>query len=138
MNNNYLNNGVSPPQLTQYQQQLPPTMTATTVYGKARAKDYLVVPNTTVILLNAEEDFMWIKSVDASGYTTNFREFKLEEVKPKTQSPEFISRNEFEKWQQSTNNQLQQILGNLNLLIGGFDKNVATNITKPANVQAKA
>ena len=111
-------------------QQLPTTMTATKVFGKAGARNYPIPYNSTAILLNDDEDYLWIKSVDATGYIISFREFKLEEVKPPIQqSGEFISRGEFDEWKNRADTQFNQIINSLNVLIGGQN-----NATTPATI----
>lgn len=126
MTNNGFQGGYG--QTQQLTQQLPTTMTATKVFGKAGARNYPIPYNSTAILLNDDEDFLWIKSVDATGYIISFREFKLEEVKPPIQqNGEFISRGEFDEWKNRADTQFNQIINSLNVLIGGQNNATASS-----------
>lgn len=59
------------------------------VQGEAGAKSYLVAPNTTVLLMDSENPYFYLKSTDASGVPLPLRKFKYieEGANPQTASP---------------------------------------------------
>lgn len=70
----------------QYQQVIPQTQTQQQVnqgllwvQGEAGAKSYLVAPNTTVLLMDADAQRFYIKSTDAAGMPS-LRTFEFTEV----------------------------------------------------------
>lgn len=78
------------------------------VQGEAGAKAYLMAPNTTVLLMDSENERFYIKSTDGAGMP-NLRVFEYQEMHPNTQqsagsAPEpakidtsmFVGREEFE------------------------------------------
>lgn len=102
------------PQQMQYQQpvqqvqpQQPQGNGITWIQGIEAAKSYLIAPNTSVVLMDSENPFFYIKSADQSGMPT-LRVFKFEEVTGQQQQPKvetapqidtsmYITRDEFEK-----------------------------------------
>lgn len=77
----------------------------TWVQGETGAKSYLVAPNTTVMLMDSENDVFYLKSTDASGMpmplrTFEYKERKSPESEPKLSrrenSPEYVTKSEFE------------------------------------------
>ena len=119
--NNYFPTGYQPmyypqsfPQNTQPVQQAQPQAPAPQngnsgliwVQGEAGAKSYLVAPNTTVMLMDSENDVFYLKSSDASGMPSPLRVFDYKErQKPadseaktlgRDNSPEYVTKREFE------------------------------------------
>lgn len=79
----------------------------TWVSGMESAKSFLIAPNTSVMLLDSENPYFYIKSADQSGMPT-LRVFKFEEITGQQQQPKaepvpqidtsmYITREEFEK-----------------------------------------
>lgn len=79
------------------------------VQGEAGAKSYLVAPNTTILLMDAEGDRFFIKSTDNSGMPLPLRIFNYKEqtaqetVKTPINNVEktyddFITRKEFDEF----------------------------------------
>ena len=75
------------------------------VQGEAGAKSYLVAPNTTVLLMDADAQRFYIKSTDPSGIpslrTFEFTEVLPTHLQPATQPAEnlddkYVTRKEFE------------------------------------------
>lgn len=76
------------------------------VQGEAGAKSYLVAPNTTVLLMDADAQRFYIKSTDPSGIPS-LRTFEFTEVIPSHSQPEvqtianlddkYVTRKEFEE-----------------------------------------
>ena len=50
------------------------------VQGEAGAKSYLVAPNTSVLLMDSENERFYIKTTDSSGMPTPLRIFEYKEV----------------------------------------------------------
>ena len=50
------------------------------VQGEAGAKSYIIAPNTTVLLMDSEEQRFYIKSSDASGMPLPLRVFEYREA----------------------------------------------------------
>lgn len=76
------------------------------VQGEAGAKSYLVAPNTTVLLMDADAQRFYIKSTDPSGIpslrTFEFTEVLPTHLQPATQPAEnldekYVTRKEFEE-----------------------------------------
>ena len=98
------------------------------VQGESGASMYPVAAGNTVLLMDFNLKKFWIKATDINGLPAKFAAFDFkEEVKPVAQDANFVLRNEFDEWKKSTDAQLQQIIGNLNILIGGANKNASTN-----------
>ena len=98
------------------------------VQGESGASMYPVAAGNTVLLMDFNLKKFWIKATDINGLPAKFAAFDFkEEVKPVTQDANFVLRNEFDEWKKSTDAQLQQIIGNLNILIGGVNKNASAN-----------
>lgn len=57
------------------------------VSGEAGAKSYLVAPNTTVMLMDAENPTFYLKSADASGMPLPLRVFDYKERTEAAQQP---------------------------------------------------
>lgn len=119
--NNYFPTGYQPmyypqsfPQNTQPVQQTQPQAPAPQngnsgliwVQGEAGAKSYLVAPNTTVMLMDSENDVFYLKSSDASGMPSPLRVFDYKErqktadseakILGRDNSPEYVTKREFE------------------------------------------
>lgn len=75
------------------------------VLGVDEARSYPVLPNTTAILLDRNEPVFYLKSVDQSGFTCNFKIFDYVERQPKKPEANFVTRDEF--------NELKQMLEDL-------------------------
>ena len=54
------------------------------VQGEAGAKSYLVAPNTTVMLMDSENQRFFLKSADASGMPLPLRTFEYKEIAENT------------------------------------------------------
>ena len=73
------------------------------VQGEQAARAYMVAPNTTVLLMDADSQKFYIKSADASGMPLPIRIFAYEEVKPTkvdvvdSRKEEYVTRTEFEQ-----------------------------------------
>ena len=77
------------------------------VQGEAGAKAYLMAPNSTVLLMDSENERFYIKSTDGAGMP-NLRVFAYQEMRPNAQAPGaaqeqpqidtsmFVGREEFE------------------------------------------
>lgn len=89
-------------QTQQQVQQAPQSSSIIWVSGEAGAKSYLVAPNNTVMLMDAENSTFYLKSTDASGMPLPIRIFDYQERtgQPQTadtpQKAEYITRDEFE------------------------------------------
>lgn len=103
------------------------------VQGEQGASMYPVAAGNTVLLMDFNLKKFWIKSTDINGLPAKFAAFEFKEVNPQGAN-NFVPRNEFDEWKKNTDAQLQQIIGNLNVLVGGIDKNVSANVKQPANV----
>lgn len=78
------------------------------VQGEAGAKSYLVAPNTTMLLMDSEENRFFIKSTDASGMPLPLRIFEYTETTakeqkrtselPKAVETDYITRKEFDEF----------------------------------------
>lgn len=74
------------------------------VQGEAGAKSYMVGVNSSVILMDSENPFFYIKTADQAGMPT-LRKFRFEEVtnvpqeqpQQQVQFDQYITRDEFEK-----------------------------------------
>jgi len=112
-----------PQQYQQYQQQPNNNVIVVTVQGESGASMYPVAAGNTVLLMDFNLKKFWIKATDINGLPAKFAAFEFkEEIKAPPQVTEnFVSRNEFDAWKKSTDAQLQQIIGNLNVLVGGKD-----------------
>lgn len=111
---------------TQYQQTIPQVQQMAPqpqinqgllwVQGEAAAKSYLVAPNTTVLLMDADAQKFYLKSTDSAGMP-NLRTFEYVEVFPNAQPAEppinldekFVTRAEFE----SIKSQYEEIINKL-------------------------
>jgi hypothetical protein len=84
------------------QQQQQPAGTIIWVQGEAGAKSYMVGAGQSILLMDSENPYFYIKSADQSGMPI-LRKFKFEEmvaeqkVEPDVVQPDFITREEFEK-----------------------------------------
>ena len=86
------------------------------VSGEIGAKSYLVAPNTTVLLMDADSQKFYLKSTDSAGMP-NLRTFEYVEVFPNAQPAEppidldekFVTRAEFE----SIKSQYEEIINKL-------------------------
>lgn len=72
------------------------------VQGEAGAKAFIVKPGSSVILMDSEGDFFYMKTVDMSGMPS-FRKFRYEEIgnqanpAPTTSNNDYVSRAEFDE-----------------------------------------
>ena len=73
-------------QQTMAPQQIPPQPQSNNgliwVQGEAGAKSYLVAPNTTIMLMDSEQNRFFLKSADASGMPLPLRTFEYAETTP--------------------------------------------------------
>ena len=83
------------------------------VQGESGAKSYLVAPNTTVLLMDSENEVFYLKSSDASGmpqlrifdYKERVKSTEPEPAPVKTD--EYVTKDEF----QAFKNEIQDIIG---------------------------
>ena len=67
------------------------------VQGEAAAKSWPVPPNSTVLLMDSEEQKFYLKTVDASGMPHPLRIFSFKEITgEKKDSSSYVTREEFE------------------------------------------
>lgn len=77
------------------------------VQGEAGAKSYLVAPNTTVLLMDSENNCFYLKSSDASGMPMPLRVFSYTEKTntaqnaPQAKTEAYVTREEFEAFKAS-------------------------------------
>lgn len=66
--------------------------------GDKAADDYLMAPNQTIVLVDNEEGFVYIKETNGSGMQITNRKFKEEKQASLQQmQADFVTREEFEK-----------------------------------------
>lgn len=89
------------------------------VQGEAGAKAYLMAPNTTVLLMDSENERFYIKSTDGAGMP-NLRVFEYREMHPNTQPVQntepinidpskFVEREEFEEIKKQYNDLMKRL-----------------------------
>ena len=134
---NYFSGYSGYPQPQQYQQyQQNNSVIVVPVQGEQGASMYPVAAGNTVLLMDFNLKKFWLKATDINGLPAKFAAFDFTEVKPAmNDTTNFVSRNEFDEWKKSTDAQLQQIIGNLNVLVGGKNNATSTALTKPPAVQ---
>lgn len=85
------------------------------VQGEAGAKAYPVAPGNSVVLMDSEAEYFYIKSTDVSGVPMPLRKFTYKEMtntaieQPQTEPvdiSQFITRQEFDELKQTVNNKL--------------------------------
>lgn len=120
---NYFGGYPQPQQYQQYQQQPNNNVIVVPVQGESGASMYPVAAGNTVLLMDFNLKKFWIKATDINGLPAKFAAFDFkEEVKPPPQGIDnFVSRNEFDEWKQSTDAQLKTILDSVKSLVGGKD-----------------
>ena len=106
--NNYFPMGYQSYQQPQYQQ--PQQSGFVWVQGEAGAKSYLVAPNTSVLLMDSEEQKFYIKTTDQSGVPMPLRVFTYTEASnsaqnaPKTaeavNSTTYVTKREFDAFKE--------------------------------------
>lgn len=90
--NNFNGNNYGMPQMTQTVMQN--CYMPIQVRDREEARTYPVAANTTVSLISANFDSLWIKSTNASGTVVSFREFTLAEIVE--EKPQYITKADFE------------------------------------------
>ena len=110
---------------------------AVPVNGEIGAQNYPVAAGNTVLLTDFNSGFVWLKTTDPNGMFVNMRKFKVEEITPRpTQSADngnFVSKEEFQKYCQGVDNQLQRVIDYLTN--GGANRNESNaNVSKSAAV----
>lgn len=85
------------------------TATINWVQGEAAAKAFIVRPGSSVILMDSERDFFYMKAVDQSGMP-NFRVFEYKEVtnQPAMPAGDFVARAEFDELKAKINELMNQ------------------------------
>ena len=78
------------------------------VTGIDGARAYPVIPSTTIVLFDANEDYFYLKTTDAVGYQT-IRTFRFTEVKDEPQSNQYVTVEEFNKFKEEILNGEQYI-----------------------------
>lgn len=82
----------------------------TSVTGIEGARAYPLPPNSVMPLFDANEDMMYVKSTDGAGFPT-VKIYRFEEVQPEVeQSPDYVSRDEFDK----LNKKLDKLIRGMN------------------------
>lgn len=111
--------------IPQYQPQQPVNQGLLWVQGVEGAKSYLVAPNTTVLLMDADAQRFYLKSTDGTGIPT-LRTFEYTEVpqnalQPVTAVPEdldnkYVTRTEYDDLKQQYEDIIQKLtaLSNIN------------------------
>lgn len=134
---NYFGGYPQPQQYQQYQnyQQQNNNVIVVPVQGESGASMYPVAAGNTVLLMDFNTKRFWIKATDINGLPSKFAAFDFTEVvRPLPQNENnFISRNEFDEWKQSTDAQLKKILESVNSLVGG-NENVSTAVKQPGSI----
>ena len=74
------NNQMQQPMVQQPQPQPQTNNGLIWVQGEAGAKSYLVAPNTTIMLMDSEQNRFFLKSADASGMPLPLRTFEFAEI----------------------------------------------------------
>lgn len=109
---------------------------AVPVNGEMGAQNYPVAAGNTVLLTDFNSGFVWLKTTDPNGMFVNMRKFKVEEITPRpAQSADngnFVSKEEFQKYCQGVDNQLQRVIDYLTN--GGASRNDEST----GNVNAKS
>lgn len=79
------------------------------VNGIESVKAYTTMPNSTVVLFDANEDKFYVKTTDASNYPT-IRSFTFSEIKsPKIENSEYVTKDEFTQFKEEVLNGKQSI-----------------------------
>lgn len=104
----YYGNQQMPPQVPQMPSNAPQNSMngITWVLGENAAKSFPVGAGQTVVLMDREEPVMYMKSVDQSGMPLPLRIFDItertaqhtESVVTKSETPDYVSRSEFENF----------------------------------------
>lgn len=120
---NYFSGFPQPQQFNQNYQQNNNSVIVVPVQGEQGAGVYPVAAGNTVFLFDFNQKKFWIKSTDINCLPSRFDAYTFEEeVKPLNQpNANFVPRNEFDAWKQSTDNTLKKILEHLDILTGGID-----------------
>ena len=110
---------------------------AVPVNGEIGAQNYPVAAGNTVLLTDFNGERLWIKSNDPNGMFVNMRTFEVKEITPKPIQPadngNFVSKEEFQKYCQGVDNQLQRVIDYLTN--GGANRNESNaNVSKSAAV----
>ena len=90
------------------------------VQGEAGARSWLVAPNTSVLLMDAEANRFYLKSSDASGMPQPLRIFVYEEKtgKPQGQAPieqpsvEYVTKREFDEFKTTLKSRYKEVKDN--------------------------
>ncbi|MBR6984146.1 MAG: hypothetical protein IKH75_11605 [Ruminococcus sp.] len=108
---NYFGNQQMPPQAPQMPSNPVQSSTngITWVLGESAAKSFPVGAGQTVVLMDREEPVMYMKSVDQSGMPLPLRIFDItertaqhtESVVAKPETPDYVSRKEFDEFRES-------------------------------------
>ena len=132
MANNFFG-GYSPPQqFNQYQQQASNDILAVPVQGEVAVQNYLVAQGRSVLLTDFPNGRIYLKSTSTDGLFSSVRTFEVNEITPtQKQDGNFINRTEFEQFQQTINNQFQQVL---NYLKGGSQNESNAVVKQSSNV----
>ena len=134
-NNNNFFGGYGVP--TQQQMQRNNEVLAVPVNGEIGAQNYPVAAGNTVLLTDFNGERLWIKSNDPNGMFVNMRTFEVKEITPKpiqsADNGNFVSKEEFQKYCQGVDNQLQRVIDYLTN--GGANRNESNaNVSKSAAV----
>lgn len=93
-------------------QQSPSNSMIAFISDDAMASNYPVAPGTTVALINANDPAngkMFIKSTEPNGMPNPMRIFSLQEITPQKQSPDSVSRQEFDNLSQQMAQLMQMV-----------------------------
>lgn len=84
-----------------------PTTNLVWVQGEQGANDYQLAPNSSVILLDKDAPIIYIKSTDAVGRANPIEKYHMvsdaEYAKITAPAPDYITREEFEKFVEEAN-----------------------------------
>lgn len=79
------------------------------VQGKTAAKAFNIPPNSNIILMDAERDYFYIKSTDASGMPLPLRTFEYKEVVDVEDNPIHQQSNDFNPNEYVTKEELDEL-----------------------------
>lgn len=100
--------GYGAPMWSMQQRMMPQRVEMIKVTGMDGAKAYLMEPNSSVALFDAEKPIFYLKSTDGAGFPTIKAYDYIPHQEQITESPEYITRQEFDAWKEAFVNEQQQ------------------------------
>lgn len=81
------------------------------VNGIESARQYQMPPNSRVALFDTNDDIFYVRETDASGFPTirAFRFVEVQDAKPDSDQPQYITREEFNKFKEEVLNGQQPV-----------------------------